>query len=402
MLTPSAGKWDAIETYAPSVVMNGSTYEMFYSGNTGGAWLTGHASSTDGTVWIKDNNAILSPSGGTAWDKGDSTDYVAAVIDGSTWKLFYSGAGGGYQIGLLTLTNKAQLTFRQLASSVGVAGNVTVYIDLNAVTDLYGYQFKVNYNNSGSVVSAVGSFEDSFFNTVGQFIPGGWNADCAAGVCKFAVTKQAATAVSGSGVLAKIVFTGVAAGRTTLTFSEDILSTKDADVIPNTATVGWLDVNGTATITGIVNLQGRSTPKDAAGTVTLYDMYGYLPPTVVNYGAANGNFTAVVPVAGGGTTYDLLAAHLLYLTNKKTGVAVTAGGSANAGTTKLLGGDATNSGKIDIGDLTCIGGGFGSSGGGIPNCGGMGSADINADNVVNILDLVLAGGNYGLASAQPW
>ena len=38
VLSPTAGSWDANEVYAPSVVMNGSVFEMFYSGNAGGKW----------------------------------------------------------------------------------------------------------------------------------------------------------------------------------------------------------------------------------------------------------------------------------------------------------------------------------------------------------------------------
>jgi hypothetical protein len=51
---------------------------------------------------------------------------------------------------------------------------------------------------------------------------------------------------------------------------------------------------------------------------------------------------------------------------------------------------------IDVGDLALIGGAFGNSV--TPDTG----ADVNADGVINILDLVLAGGNYGLSSPQPW
>ncbi|MGB9669467.1 MAG: hypothetical protein ACPL0B_03675, partial [Anaerolineales bacterium] len=149
VLTPTEGSWDAIEVYAPSVVVNGSSLEMFYSGNSGGAWLTGHAISTDGTSWTKDVNAFLSPSGGSTWDKGDSTDYVAAVLDGSNWKLFYSGAGAsGYQIGLMTLEDKAQLTFNKLSNYLLVGKSVDVYVDLSAVTNLYAYQFQVFYDST--------------------------------------------------------------------------------------------------------------------------------------------------------------------------------------------------------------------------------------------------------------
>jgi predicted GH43/DUF377 family glycosyl hydrolase len=396
ILTPSAGSWDSNEVYAPSVVMNGSDFEMFYSGNTGGLWVTGHATSNNGTSWTKDGTPFLTPSV-SDWDNSDSTDYVAGVLDGSTWKVFYSGAGaGGYQIGLITLTDQAQLTFNKLSSSVGVGNTVVVYIDVMDVTSLYGYQFEVNYN--ASKVSASGAFVNSFFDTTGNWIPGGWNAVCSAGVCKFAVSKVLGSAVSGSGTLAQITFSGVSAGLVPVTFSNNILSDRDGGAITHTTTVGYIDVYGSATISGVVTMQGRATPKDV-GTVTLNEMYGYAPPVVVNFSAADGTWTATVPVYSGSSTYDLLAAHGLYLSNQKTGVVVSSGGSYPQPTTKLLGGDADNSSIINIADLSCIGGAFG----GPPTaCGTTGSSDINADGSVNILDLVLAGGNYDKSSPQPW
>ena len=62
----------------------------------------------------------------------------------------------------------------------------------------------------------------------------------------------------------------------------------------------------------------------------------------------------------------------------------------------LLGGDVVVPVGIDILDLTAIGGVFGTS---ITADTGP---DVNGDGWVNIFDLVLAGGNYGLASPQPW
>ncbi|MEK7787728.1 MAG: cohesin domain-containing protein, partial [Chloroflexota bacterium] len=402
VLVGTAGQWDANETYAPSVVMNGGVFEMFYSGENGNRWLEGHASSPDGTVWTKDDNAILSPET-TGWETGDSTDYASAVLDGGAWKLFYSGAGsGGYQIGLATLISQAQLTFRPMATSLAVGGSTDVYVDLTSVTNLYGYQFQVSYDMGK--VSATGAFVDSFFDTdPDASIPPSWNASCAAGVCKFAVSKLApATASTGSGPLAKITFTGAASGLTALTFTSDILSDKDGNTITHSKTTGWLTVYGTATINGTVNLQGRGTPI-TDGTVTLTERYGIFAPVTVPFDGATGAFSASVPVDGP-TEYILVASHSLYLSNKlgdslTGGGIVISSGTVTAPTTTLKGGDANNDGTIGLGDLTCIGGDFG----GVPGtCGGTGSSDINGDTMVNILDLVLPGGNYGLSTPQPW
>lgn len=398
VLTPTAGAWDANEVFAPSVVANGSDYEMFYSGNSGGRWLTGHATATGANgPWTKDANAFLSPDS-TGWEAGfDSTDYVGGVLDGTTWKVFYS-AGGSYQIGLTTLTNQAQLTFNQLAGAMSVGGTKIVTIDLNSVSNLYGYQFKVNYD--ATKVSAVGAFVNSFFDTTSNtFIPPLWNASCAAGVCQFSVSKVApGTASSGSGTLAQITFTGLVPGDSTITFTEDSLSEVGAVPITHGITTGFLTVFGSATVNGTVQMQGRTFPTDA-GSVTVYDQQGYAPPTTVAFSTVDGTFSATVPLYLGSTTFDVEASHSLYLTHRLTGIVLTDGGTYPAGTTTLKGGDADNSGKISVTDLTCIGANFGGAG---ALCGATGNSDITNNGVVNIFDLVLAGGNYDLASPRPW
>jgi hypothetical protein len=395
VLSPGgAGDWDAYEVFAPSVVWNDPHYEMFYSGNAGQVWLTGHATSTDGTHWTKDDNAIISPEGLTAWDSGDSTDYVAAVLDDGTWKVFYSGASGSYQIGLATLKDEPQLTFDELATNVLVGTTREVYIDLTAVKNLYGYQFEVHYG--AGVTAMAASFDNTFFDTAGGFPV--WDADFSdAGVVKFAVSKQrsAGDPVTGSGPLAKITFRGDSAGLARLWFENDILADRNGGVLANSRTVGWLDVYGTATLKGVVSLQGRATPLDD-GTVKVYTTYGY-PPVSVSFSGTDGKWTATVPVDPEGTC-DIVAAHGLYLSNLKSAVPILVGGTVDLGTTTLKGGDANNDGVISVSDLSCIGGDFDP---GLHAC-GLTHSDINLDGKVNILDLVLAGGNYGLASPQPW
>ncbi len=291
-----------------------------------------------------------------------------------------------------------QLVFSPTTANLGVGGNTTVLIDLNAIGNLYGYQFRVNYD--ATKVSATGAFVNSFFDTAGGSIPSGWNASCAAGVCQFAVTQlNPAPAVTGSGPLAQITFTGVAPGTVPLTFSSDVLSDRDGIAISHTTGTAALTVYGFATLSGTVNLQGRASPSDATGTVTLTDTGGVFAPTVATI-AANGTWTATnVPVMPGGSTYQLDAAHSLYLGNQLAGVALTPGNTYPQPATALKGGDANNDGTISVGDLSCIGGDFGGAPG---NCGGAGGSDINADGAVNILDLVLAGGNYGLSTPQSW
>lgn len=304
-----------------------------------------------------------------------------------------------FNYGSIRADSGAQLVFNPTTANVGVGNTTIISIDLNSISNFYGYQFRVNYD--AAKVSAVGAFVNTFLDTGGgnAFVPGGWNASCAAGVCQFAATRlNPLTSLTGSGTLAQITFTGLVPGTVPLTLSSDILGDRDGAVIPHTSGTATLTVYGFATVNGTVTLQGRATPI-TSGTVTFTDSSSTFAPTVVNFSATDGTFSANVPALGAGTTYALDAAHSLYLTNNLSALSVAPGGTYSAGTTMLHAGDSNNDSLVDILDLSCVGGGYDTAG---TVCGTTGNSDLNADGVVNIFDLVLVGGNYGLASPQPW
>jgi hypothetical protein len=278
------------------------------------------------------------------------------------------------------------------------AESTNVGIGLADITNLFGYQFIVHYDPA--LVGASASFTNTFFDTrTDASIPADWNANCASGVCKFAASKvEPGAPVSGSGTIAQIQFTGTNPGGFDLTISDDILTDRDSQAMNHTAYSLHLTVCSTASVSGTVSLQGRTTPINA-GQVTLTDLGGIFGPYTTTFDPATGAFTFnSVRVMPGGSYYQLEAVHGLYIGNR-TNHFLHALDTFSASPTRLLGGDANNDGLIDISDLTCIGGSFG----GAPVvCGTTGSSDINADGTVNILDLVLPGSNYGLVSPGAW
>jgi hypothetical protein len=272
--------------------------------------------------------------------------------------------------------------------------NATISIDLTDVASLFGFQFTMHYDPS--LVNASGAFVNTFFNTNAHAsIPSGWNAYCSGGKCKFAASKiDPGTPLTGSGTLAQVTFTGVSAGTFDLTISDDILSDRDAQAITHTKSSLHLTVCGYANVNGAVSLQGRTTPFNA-GQVMLTDLGGVFGPYTASFNAHTGAFSiSNVKVMPGGSNYQLDASHGLYLGNRTTHM-LNPLASYAAPATRLLGGDANNDDAIDLSDLTCIGGSFGSA---PVTCGATGSSDINANGTVNILDLVLTGSNYGLTA----
>lgn len=289
----------------------------------------------------------------------------------------------------------------EIAEAV-VCDEATVDIAVNNVSDLYGYEFKVLYDDS--LVSAVGAFQYGWFDTnaSGQSVTG-WKGNCANGVCKFARTETYPdAAVSGSGVVASVDFTSLlpaAPASFDVQVVDLILTDKDGfQITPAEAGSIQVEVCGNATVSGTISLQGRLVPNGHDFSVTLTGPYGTFtaPPTIDQ---TNGTYTVSgVKYTSGGTNYAIQADHSLYLKNAKDPLLVN--GDLTGEDTRLLGGDANNNGAVGIGDLSCIGTDFGTANtdacGAFPN-----STDINNDTVVNIQDLAIAGGNFSLDDDPP-
>lgn len=195
------------------------------------------------------------------------------------------------------------------------------------------------------------------------------------------------------------------------------------DTTANTGTI-LADINGTqipaaligdsitcvpvtaSSTSGVIGLQGRTqgatTPAGWNGAVVMLTCTSgacmgsgpYVLPTT----DVSGNYAVIKAGAGTGVatgTYTALVSRRAYLDASKTAVVISIGSNVLS-TPTLLGGNVVQDNSIDIGDLSAIGGAFGN-----PVTADTGS-DVNGDGVVNILDLVLAGGNYGLSSPQTW
>jgi len=399
IFTGASGGWDGFQVYAPSVVLDGSTYHLYFSGTDGdasGVWSTGHATSSDGLTWVEaDRNPVLIPDG-----TDDSLDYVSAMNDGGTWKLWYS-YGGSYAIGLATLDDSTELYLDPTVASIQNDNSQTqaFTVRIANAADMYGYQFVITFDKD-NLECTTAAFVDTFLtNPMG--VPGGWNAviDNGAGTVKFARSRQNPDAgISGSGPLATLTFrstSGAAAGRYKLDFSQTKLGDIDGNELPQTTQYAWLTLYGVGTLSGSVDLQGRA--DDSGGTVTVMSAYGYLQSQTIT--ASDGSWSFSNVPAG---AYQVNIEMERYLDAEKgdlsSTVSVSAGGTTTLGKVKMLGGDANDDDHVDVSDAAIIGGQFGHSGGSITDQ----RADINNDAWVDILDLVLLGGNYDKYGPVPW
>jgi predicted GH43/DUF377 family glycosyl hydrolase len=103
--TNVSGAWDDQITFAPSVLLDGSTYKMWYAGSRADSVTRkiGYAFSADGIAWVRYGSAPVfdaGPSG--AWDAKIS--FPAVIKDGGVYKMWYTGldAANYGQIGYAT------------------------------------------------------------------------------------------------------------------------------------------------------------------------------------------------------------------------------------------------------------------------------------------------------------
>jgi nitrous oxidase accessory protein NosD len=192
------------------------------------------------------------------------------------------------------------------------------------------------------------------------------------------------------------------------------LATKDSSNIPATLTNATVQcLAATASVDGWITLQGRqpTNPVPAAWQgadvkltcVALSGCDGFGPYTMTTDASGHYQWLKTATPGSGVVlgTYSATVSRRAYLGAAKTANVVVGPGPNTINTLatapRLLGGDVNGEPGITIGDLSAIGGVFGSTV--TPADTGK---DVNGDGFVNIFDLVLAGGNLDKTFPQPW
>ena len=94
LLRGPSESWDVVAVGFPEVILDGSTFKMWYAGWDGTNFRIGYATSTDGVSWTKHaSNPVIDVGPPGSWD--DETVTPGAVIfDGSSYKMWYWGYDG--------------------------------------------------------------------------------------------------------------------------------------------------------------------------------------------------------------------------------------------------------------------------------------------------------------------
>ena len=91
------GEWDELIWNRPAVIYDGSVFHMWYGGEDAqGIVRGGYATSLDGITWAKyPGNPVFDVGPPGSWDSGHARP-GAVVLDGDTYRMWYSGWGYQY------------------------------------------------------------------------------------------------------------------------------------------------------------------------------------------------------------------------------------------------------------------------------------------------------------------
>jgi predicted GH43/DUF377 family glycosyl hydrolase len=91
LLAGDGSGFDANAVAHPSVVKDGSTYVMYYTGTAGAVSGIGRATASSAAgPFTRDTSAVLTPGSAGSFDAGSVKDPVV-IKDGSTWRMLYTG-----------------------------------------------------------------------------------------------------------------------------------------------------------------------------------------------------------------------------------------------------------------------------------------------------------------------
>lgn len=270
-----------------------------------------------------------------------------------------------------------QVRFEPPTTTVTAGSVFTVNVRAEQVGNLYGIDATVRYDPAILEVTMVSA--GSWWASLNPYVVTN-QIDNVGGQVRYAASLTSPTpSLNGSGNLVAITFRAKSQGSTPLWFSALKLVDAAAQVIPVTYADGQVTVGsaqGTATLTGLVLLEGRT---NHAGIVVQIDGGTTVTTT------SEGRYTLTTTPG----PHTLTFARPSYLGASLTAHAV-AGSTVTLSTLTLLGGNINGDNCINVLDLAAVASQFNST---TPT---PATADINGDGRVDIVDVVLVAKNFGI------
>ena len=320
----------------------------------------------------------------------------------NSWDAYTGPTSGPNGVnGTLTYTPWTHVALSMVSSDsphtheVGVGHTIKYTVKMDA-KEVWGADFDLDFDEAkleAKTITNGGNFNQNLqckISTVGEANTDGFISFCG----------DRSSALDGTGqAVFEVVFEGKAAGTANLVFddSDDTFAMAPPSGASNNIYAaelagGSVLVLASDGVDGRIDLQGRANDTGAVMDFAAGTAWGYaFTLSTSDYWGAIGTSDVVQD------DYGITVVMDRYLNvTVASARSVTISGPKTLSTLVLLGGDVNASGAgdgaIDTSDAAVVGGAYGTS---PPS---PAEADINADNVVSILDLVLLGGNYGLQS----
>ncbi len=159
----TSGAWDDQWVYTPSVILDGSTYKMWYVSFSAASTSRkiGYATSPNGVDWTKYGSApVLSPGSAGSWDAG-GVSFPTVIKDGSIYKLWYTGMNASNERRVGYATSPDGITWTKYAGNpvlgVGPAGAWdSAHVSNPNVVKVAENQFKLWYDGENGGESGIG------------------------------------------------------------------------------------------------------------------------------------------------------------------------------------------------------------------------------------------------------
>ncbi|UCG68184.1 MAG: hypothetical protein JSV09_10200 [Thermoplasmata archaeon] len=154
------GSWEENYVWAPSVLYNGTAYQMWYTGDDVATYgRIGYATSPDGVTWTKyGGNPVLDLGPPDSWDDAN-LDYVAVLFNGTGYQMWYSG-DDGLIINIGYATSPDGITWTKYPSNpvltIGISGSWDDYSVWQPTVVFDGLTFHMWYLGTDGSTNRIG------------------------------------------------------------------------------------------------------------------------------------------------------------------------------------------------------------------------------------------------------
>jgi len=262
-------------------------------------------------------------------------------------------------------------------SLVEVGSQIDIQIRAENVSNFYGAEFELTYDPA--IVTALSVVPGAVFTAYPNEYQVVQN-EILTGTIRFAASLLSTTKAppfTGNAHVATITFLGIAPGTSPLTWVETKVSNNAAQAITHARLNGTIQVAYMADVQGRALMEGRSNHSGSSVSIV-----GWGTPDTTD----SGGWYWFGNVVNG--TYDVTMGHSLYLSSTLTTCTVSGSGTVTLPDVTLLGGDLNADNVIDILDLSFAAAHFNQN---------FPAADITANGIVDVYDIVLIGKNFKVA-----